>query len=207
MNTDFDLKSIERKAFHAFLNDGLLEMFIGILLLCMAAGDILDVIGVSYRWTYLAITAAVLAFIWAKKRITRPRIGYVVFGEKRRAKRRKLLTLIILVQVLTLGILVAVWTGRGPAGPVSGWGAMARQMAAGFFFFTLPFGAMAWFLADLWMLIPALLGFAQEAFHGFLPKPWIALLTCGVGGTALVVIGAVLLIRFVRKYPASPKEG
>jgi len=206
MNTDLDLKSIERKAFRAFLNDGLLEMFIGILLLCMAAGDVLDVIGVSYRWSYPVIAVSVLAFIWAKKRVTRPRIGRVVFGEKRRADRRRLLTLIILVQVLTLAILAVVWTGRGPTGPVSGWGAMARQMASGFAFFTVPFGAMAWFLENPWMLIPAVVGFAKEAFHGFLPRPWHALMTCGVGGAALIAVGAVLLIRFVRKYPVPGKE-
>jgi hypothetical protein len=206
MNTDQDLKSIERKAFQAFLNDGLLEMFIGILLLCMAAGDILDVIGASYRWTYLLIAVSVLVFVWAKKRVTRPRIGRVVFGEKRRANRRKLMTLIILVQALTLVVLVTVWTGRGSAGPVSGWGATARKLAAGFVFFTVPFGAMAWFLENPWMLIPAILGFSKEAFHGMLPKPWIALLTCGVGGAVLLAAGLLVFVRFIRKYPLPEKE-
>jgi hypothetical protein len=206
MNESIDLRQLERKAFQTVFNDGLLEIFIGILFLCMAAGDILDVIGVSYRWTYLVMAAAVLAFIWAKKRVTRPRIGRVVFGEKRRANRRKLLTLIIVVQVLTFGILAAVWTGRGPAGPVSGWGAAARQMAAGFFFFTVPFGAMTWLLENPWMLVPAIFGFLKEAFHGLLPKPWIALLTCGVGGWVLVAAGTVLLARFLRKYPLPERE-
>jgi hypothetical protein len=196
-----DLRQLERKAFRSFFNDGLLEIFIGTLLLCMAAGDILDVIGVSYRWTYPAIAVSVLAFIWAKKRVTQPRVGRVVFGEKRRANRRKLLAVIILVQVLTLGILVTVWTGRGQAGPISGWGALARQMAAGFAFFFIPFGAIAWFLENAWMLIPAILGFWKEALHGFLPKPWIALMTCGVGGMMLAAAGTVLLVRFLRKYP------
>ena len=206
MNMDPDLKSIERKAFRSFFTDGLLEIFIGSLLLSMTAGDILDVIGVSYRWTYLAIGVSVLTFIWVKKRVTQPRIGRVVFGEKRRANKRKLLAVILLVQVLAFCILVTVWTGHGQAGPVSGWGALARQAAAGFAFFIVPFGAMAWFLENAWMLIPAIFGFWKEALHGFLPKPWIAVMTCGVGGVILAIAGLWLLVRFLRKYPRTGTE-
>ena len=205
MNMDPDLKSIERKAFRSFFHDGLLEMLIGILLLCIAAGDILDVIGVSFRWNCLAIAVSFAVFIWAKEWVTRPRIGRVVFGKERTKNRRKLRTLIIL-QVLTLGILVVVWTFRGPSGPVSGWGAVARQAAVAFFFFTLPFGVMAWYLENPWMLIPALLGFSSEVFRGMLPKPWIAMLTCGIGGAALVIAGVILFVRFTRKYPMPEKE-
>jgi hypothetical protein len=205
MNIDPELKSIERKAFRAFFDDGLLEILIGILLLCIAAGDILDVIGVSFRWNCLAIAVSFAAFIWAKQWVTRPRIGYVVFGEKRRENRRKLQTLIIL-QLLTLGILVVVWTVRGPSGPLSGWGTIARQAAVAFFFFTLPFGVMAWYLADPWMLVPALLGPSNEIFRDMVPKPWIAMLTCGTGGAALVIAGLFLFVRFTRKYPLPEKE-
>jgi hypothetical protein len=206
MNSDPDLKTLERKAFRSYFHDGILEIFIGVLFLCMVAGDILDVIGSSYRWTYPAIAAAVLASVAAKKRLTGPRAGRVVFDGKRKANRRKLLTLLILTQVLTLAVLAVVWTGQGSSGPVSGWGAIARQMAAGFFFFTVPFCAMAWFLENPVMLIPAFFGFFKEAFHGLLPKPWIALLTAGVGGWILILTGAVLLVRFLRNNPKPETE-
>ena len=205
MKPDPDLKSIERKAFRAFFNDGLLEMLIGIQLLSIVVGDILDVIGVSFRWNCLAIAVAFAVFIWAKNWVTRPRIGRVVFGEKRRKNRRRLQILIILY-LLTLGILLAVWIGRGPSDPISGFGAMAGQAAEAFLFFTLPFGVMAWYLADLWLLIPALLGFSNEVFRDMLPKPWIAMLTCGIGGAALVIVGLFLFARFIRKYPQPEKE-
>jgi len=207
MNLDQDLKTIERKAFRSYCNDGLLEIFIGILFLSIAAGDILDVIGSSYRWTYLAIAGAVLAFIAVKKRLIGPRIGRVVFAGNRKANRRKLLILLIFTQVLTLAVLAVIWTGRGVSGPVSGWEAFARQTAAGFFFFTVPFCAMAWFLENPWMLIPAFLGFFKEAYHGLLPKPWIALLTAGVGGWILILAGGLLLHRFLRKNPVPETEG
>jgi hypothetical protein len=206
MNTDQDLKTIERKAFRSYFNDGLLEIFIGVLLLCMAAGDILDVAGSSYRWTYPVIAGAVLAFIIAKKRLTGPRAGRAVLDGKRKANRRKLLTLLLLTQALTLAVLVIVWTGGGSSGPVSGWGAFARRTTAGFFFFTVPFCAMAWFLENPWMLVPAFFGFIQEAFHGLLPKPWVALLTSGVGGWILILAGSILLARFLRNNPKPETE-
>ena len=78
--------------------------------------------------------------------------------------------MLLLVQVLTFCILVAAWTGRNALGPVSGWGALARQFAAGFAFFTVPFSAMALFLENPRMLIPAVFGFSNEALHGLLPK-------------------------------------
>jgi hypothetical protein len=65
---------------------------------------------------------------------------------------------------------------------------------------------MAWFLENAWMLIPAIFGFWKEFLHGFLPKPWIALLTCGVWGLVLVSAGTRLLIRFLRKYPRTETE-
>ena len=206
MSEQLDLRQIEKKAFHAYIDNGLLEIYIGILFLCIVAGDVLDAFGLSFRWAYLLIAAAVAVFIWAKKRVVQPRIGRVVFSERRRANRWKLLAVIIAIQILTLAVLVVGWTGHGHAGSVSGWGAVARQTAAGIAFFIIPFGAMAWFLENAWMLIPAILGFWKEALHGLLPKPWIALLTCGTGGVALVAVGAWLLFRFLRKYPKLETE-
>jgi hypothetical protein len=206
MNADSDLKAIERKAFRVFFNDGLLEIFIGILLLCMMAGDALTEVGANDRWIYLWMAALILAFIWVKKRIIRPRIGQVVFGAKRRSNRRKLLTLIILIQAFTLVILGVVWTGKFPAAMTAGTGAFARQVLAGFLFFTVPFGAMAWFLENPWMLVPAILGFYKEALRGVLPNLWITVATCGVGGAILVIAGTVFLVRFLRRYPIPRQE-
>ncbi|MBN1894561.1 hypothetical protein JW906_08700 [bacterium] len=206
MNPEPDLKILERKAFHSHWEDGFLEIFIGILFLTFLAGTILTSIGISHRWTYAVIGAGVLLFIVGKRKVTLPRTGQVRLGAKRMANRRKLFAVLITVQVLTAALLVLAWSGRAAAGPAAGFGLILRQALTGFLLFTVPFGAMAIFLENPWMLIPAFTGFLYESLQGILPKLWNASLTVGAGGLILLFIGIMRLRRFMRKYRIPEEE-
>jgi hypothetical protein len=206
MNPEPDPKDIERKAFRSHWEDGFLEIFIGLMFLASLCGAVLTEVGISYRWTYVVIGAGVLLFIVGKRKVTLPRTGQVRFGAKRRADRRKLFAVLIAVQVLTAALLVLAWSGRAAAGPAAGFGLIFRQALTGFLLFTVPFGAMAIFLENPLMLLPAFTGFLYESLQGVLPKLWDALLTFGTGGLILAVIGIVRLRRFMRKYNVPEKE-
>ncbi len=206
MNEDKDLKTMERKAFRSFFEDGLLELFIGLLFFCSVAGSILTEIGVSHRWVYPAIFAALLLYVWAKKSISLPRIGRAKFGPKRRVNLKKMFAVLIAVQLVTAAVLVLVWIGRFPKGPGAGMGLILKQFAIGFVFYTVPFGAMALFLQNPRMLIPAVAGWLYESLRGQLPHLWNGVLMFGTGGAALVILGAVMFERFIRKYPLPDNE-
>lgn len=83
---------------------------------------------------------------------------------------------------------------------------MFRHSLTGFLLFTVPFGAMAVFLENPCMLIPAFTGFLYESLQGVLPKLWNASLTVGAGGLILLFIGIVRLCRFMRKYRIPEEE-
>ena len=88
-----DLKSIEKKVYRSFFEDGFWDIFIGMLLLGFGLGwtriifDIMEplyILIISIIWT----TITFLIYYLGKKFITLPRIGTVKFGQKRKARQK-----------------------------------------------------------------------------------------------------------------------
>jgi len=115
MTTQLDLKEIERKAFRATYQDGLWDMYLGVVIAAMAIFVYRPEDGYHPANIVLAITAIGLAYslFWAGKRfITLPRMGQVRFGLQR--KRRKvtlalILGAVVLVQVGIVSLSVLGW--------------------------------------------------------------------------------------------------
>ena len=109
MNDKIDLKALERKAYLAYHEDGLLDIGIGSTLAWIGIVALTDVDIPIYLWYLIGTT------IWttAKKQITVPRIGYVEFRETRKGRTRKLISLFVLVLTVTmvLGVLAFRATG------------------------------------------------------------------------------------------------
>lgn len=106
MMSQLDPKELERKAFRSTYQDGLWDVYLGLIVICMAfflsrpeegygARNIL-LLMVSYGLTY--------ALFWVgKKFITLPRMGQVTFGPIRKQKKSML--------ALILGLIVAMQAG------------------------------------------------------------------------------------------------
>jgi hypothetical protein len=201
MNPDSDLKALERRMYASFINDGLLEIFFGVLFLCGLAGDLLPILGVSREWIIPVLCALPIAFLWLKKHVTRARIGRVAFRPERRPTRLKFIVLIILSQAAALAVLATVLTGRSTAAAALGWVGGVRQVLAGALFFVLPFSVMAVYLENPRLLIAVFFGFFEEAYRGPLTAPWASVLTFGLGGTLLACAGGFQLLRFLKRYP------
>jgi len=88
--TTLNLKEIEKKAYRSTFQDGIWDIFLGLLLLNLAFGALLANSGVSHGLNMTILTALgvliLLAFMTGKKRITVPRMGFVKFGQKRKRK-------------------------------------------------------------------------------------------------------------------------
>jgi len=93
MSEKLNLKQIERKAWRSVFQDGLWDIYLGLLLLLMGSSDLLDQlpIGEAARLgIYLGLLAFILVGMWlAKTYITIPRIGRVQFGPARQIRRKK----------------------------------------------------------------------------------------------------------------------
>jgi hypothetical protein len=74
MVSNLDLKQLERKAFRSTFQDGLWDIFLGLLLLNMGGGTLLGGSGMSPLWAMVGLTGfagLVLLLFWAgKKTIT-----------------------------------------------------------------------------------------------------------------------------------------
>ena len=106
MNAPLNLKELERKAFRSFYQDGIWDIFFGIMMFAMYTFTLFDnlenkalrILGMLFLEIF-----AVFFLIYGKKLITAPRLGEVKFG----TQRTKNLGKIILVNLFSLIVLAA----------------------------------------------------------------------------------------------------
>lgn len=209
MATQIDLKKLEKRAFRANFQDGLWDIFLGLMLIQMCFGPILGgYYGLSPAVVLLMLlvyaTIVIGVFWYAKKYIVLPRLGLVKFGAKRQ-KRSKRFKLILSVSV-ALG--VALFTGflglyqngmpvniSGPMllyglAAVFGIGAVVVfSLMAYYMDFTRAY-LYGWFyavgvLSTFWLL-------EQEIYF-----PYVAVFFAAI----MVLTGLVLFIRFLHEHP------
>jgi len=204
MNTTAELKALEERAYKETWQDGILDVMLGVALILL---------GILFR-TELAglagVFVAVLAMpFWAlgKKLITVPRLGYVEFGEDRKARERGWTKQLLVFGVVTLlfgvGLYVAVATGEGTL----------RDQFSELRFGYILFGV----LIALGMAVAGfMIGLSRlKAYAG------IMLAATGIGyqtglqledyllaaGIVILACGSVVLARFVRQYPLPAERG
>ena len=106
MNAPLNLKELERKAFRSFYQDGIWDIFFGLMMFAMYTFTVfnnlenkaLRILGMLFLEIF-----AMFFLIYGKKLITAPRLGEVKFGTKRTKKLGK----IILVNLFSLIVLAA----------------------------------------------------------------------------------------------------
>ena len=106
MNHPLNLKELERKAFRSFYQDGIWDIFFGLMMFAMYTFTFFN----QFENKALRILSllfleifAVFFLIYGKKLITVPRLGEVNFGKK----RKKRLIYIIAVNLVSLVVLAA----------------------------------------------------------------------------------------------------
>jgi hypothetical protein len=208
MSHPISLKEIERKAFSSTFQDGLWDLYLGLQLLAWGLAPLLEEIVPLSDW-WVAVLAAPLMLVYlavfaAKKYITAPRIGHVKFGSKRKAKVKGVAAMTFVI--LLLGLFVgALWWGGTKTG--------LPEWVAG-----IPLPPVIWMvlLITAFSLAAYFLDFSRLYLYGVLyaislptriilkQNPAlgsISLIAYFVSGSVMVLIGAVLFIRFLREYP------
>jgi hypothetical protein len=200
MSQSADFRKLEQKAYLSYHQDGLIDLIIGSIVLCIAISEATD----SSIWNLIALLL-IFAYMPLKRRITFPRLGYVKFNVKRGGVNM-LLAGVVAIGVLVISlvsILVLLLSGKSSSSPLI----LAMRQSPLLVYALL--GFIGFGLAGLVLRLPrlfvyALLSLAMMISGHLLNLPlWLPLLI--LGGTILA-IGAVLLIGFLRRYPLSIAE-
>jgi hypothetical protein len=210
-----DLKALERKAFRSTFQDGLWDIFLGLLLLNMGGGTLLGGSEMSPLWSMVVLTifvGLVLLGFWAgKKYVTTPRIGSVEFGPQRKSKLKRV-RVVLFLSVL-MGVLMFLW-GLGA------WSGKLPYLLA-----ELPIPAYVWavqcivvfgvaayfmdvtrfYLYGVLYALPFPLGVVLAQNTSLSGSVSMAL-TFGLAGGTMVLVGVVMFFRFLWRYPVAAQQ-
>lgn len=202
-----DLDALERAAFRKFHEDGLLDVFLGLLLALMPLSALLSgVVSESVSTLIYAATLIVLvvALSVLRPRLVRPRLGSFTPSRARRQKIRW--TRLFFVASFALGLLVWAIFAAG-----EGEGMLAIMPFVWLVNCVVVFGAAAYFLEIPRLLLYGLLFGGPLAIDGVIRMTTEArlplVLTFVLPGLIIVTIGLVKLVRFLRDYPLPSPEG
>ncbi|MDH5605754.1 MAG: hypothetical protein OEY93_02595 [Anaerolineae bacterium] len=209
MSEKINLLDAERSAVRLSTQDGLWEILLGIILLSLGASNIVrDQWG--FPWIYLPLVLVIITLVpgmrMVKKALTIPRIGLVQFNPQRKAKFKRvntLLTSLVLFTFIVILLPKILNFGAGmPALPYWFIDALFGLLVVGFFtflsfaletrrvfFYGLIFGAS----------MPGDVIYKQEFGSTF---PMFSI----IAGFVILVSGIVVLVRFLRQFPI-PETG
>jgi hypothetical protein len=202
MTKQATLREVEKKAYMSYHQDGLIDIVIGLYALSFGLGILIDIMwDLNFAAIMPAILIAIVLPVWiqAKRKITMPRIGYVKFG---RRGSNKLFALLLGLSVAGLGVFMLFgFFMMGQNGRP--WWIETILFQYGMIWIGLG-AAVIGSLFAYTMGLKRLYGygwltFALFASGHFLSIPFQYLLLAI--GSVIIASGAVLLVRFIRKYP------
>ena len=196
MNENIDLKKLERKAFVSYHQDGLLDLFLGALLAAWGLTMETALTGMAGVWFVVLFPV----FLLARRRITYPRLGYAQFTKDRRNRRK--LTALFTVTAL-MGLMAAfLWSSQSFPG-LRDW--LHRYIVI---FFGGLIAAVLLFKAGI-SGVRRLYLYAAVILAAFAASQWSSVrfqYSFIVSGAVILVSGAVVLARFLRRYPVRQEE-
>ncbi|MBN1371494.1 MAG: hypothetical protein JW987_06100 [Anaerolineaceae bacterium] len=214
MLNQLNLKEIEKKAFRATYQDGLLDINMGGIVACMAYMQTLTdseetpILGMV---VFVAgMIASSLIFWLGKKYITLPRMGQATFGTKRRRRSRTLaviLGIIVALQAVVVIFSAVVWGNPELQSRLAFLEGEHRAMdllvaSIGAMFVGPSVALIAYFSDFLRGYYISLLMAVGVFLMIFLNQP-VYLMVCA----ALIILpGIALFIRFVLTHPLPPAE-
>jgi len=208
MNNAKSLKNLERDMFRNSVQDGILDIQLGLMLLMFvlpiylspSLGDFWS--SVVFLPLWLLVIFGLRAF---RKKVVHPRVGTIQYGayRKKRLVRTNIIILVVNVIALILGILSFFQFNI-----VSGWVISARFSVIILIGFSL-----AGYMLDFpriylyGILISAAPIVGEYLYQNFGASHHGFPITFGFLSAALTTTGLIILIRLLKKYPPHDKEG
>ncbi len=212
MNKEIDLKELERKAFRSTHQDGLWDIFLGIIIIAFGVNATLSNLGFEENLGLLIFIAleviAIVLLIAGKKYITVPRIGVIKPGPTRKNKLKKA-RIVLLISFLFGMILFII-----PLAIQSSGGEVARPWYLIAVIFALNIllvlGLLAYYMDYDRLYVIALL-FAltlplREVLNLYYDSSYISIFAFGIPGAIVLAMGIFCMYEFLHKYPLPKKE-
>ncbi len=205
MNETLNLKEIEKKVWRSYFQDGLWDLFFGLLLLSFAIIPFLEEIGVSHLLSYTAFIPAYVVLFAGKKYLTVPRMGFVKFSSQRKSKKMKATIVLVISVIFGFAVFLLALTNTLPMKGTLPFGALVFGINA-----IIVFSLLAYFL-DFTRLYLYGIFFAVsiafvELFRNYVGSTFNTVVGFGTFGGIITIIGITDLIKFLRKYPLPPSE-
>lgn len=194
MDSQINLRQIQRRAYLAYHEDGLVDVFVGLVFLLYGA------VMLAGKTAFIGLCWMPALFIVpVKKWLTVPRMGYV----KYRPSGNVLWTKIGIMAMIAgmLFFLLFVYKNRSPG--LRAFIDAYFLLIFGIFLASLPLaGAVALGVRRFYAYAALILVLFTAANFQDYPLPVIFVIL----GSLLLLTGLVVLVRFLRKYPKPTKE-
>ncbi len=214
MSDMLDLKRLEKKAFRATHQDGLWDIYMGGIVMSMAAlayAEASEAFPLLRFTIFLCGLGVSLLIFWAgKKYITTPRLGQVKFGPQRQRRKRTLVLVlsgIVFVQAVILIGTIFLWNNPQWAERL-GFGQVNPDLER---LIVAVIGMM--FVGPSIALISYFNDFMRGYYIAFIVSLGVfALIWFGkpiyliAAGLLIAVPGVILFVRFLREHPQPPAE-
>lgn len=210
MSESYDFRQIQRRTFQlASFDDGFWDLLLGSIILFLAIYPITrELLGPVWNLVLFLGSLAVMVVLYfiARSQVSEPRVGYV---RPRRTPELRILGIFTVVLVLlTLGMVV--WTMLAPElGATSG---LPAEASSGRSYVVELITLLV--LGVLFSVIGYLSGVTRLYFYGWMlglaylisvymvhNAGWVFLLPLAIAAGIILLVGFVLLGRFLRKYP------
>jgi len=202
MERSISLKELERKAFRSNFQDGLWDIFIGVIILQLAIVPLFSDLNLGDFWSlmaYLPIMLSVMIFvIISKKFVVAPRIGTVNFGKTRKRKIQKLT--LFLIFALTVGFFASftfVYTKN-----LSDWIPPILFFGvsmASFFIASYLLDYSRLFIYGILVALSFLIGELLFRYYNVPHHGWPVVFS--ISGGIMIVTGIVLFSKFIKENP------
>ena len=210
MSEKMNFKAVEKKTFQSTMQDGLLEIFFGLYLLAMSLTPILGEVGIEAPGRYLPVLIVLLigaaGLRIAKKRVTEPRLGRVKFNPER--KKRKIIVITAFSVLMLILVILMLFLSVDISGP--GWERVGEWLPA------VIYGLLVF---AVFLILHVYLNMPRALLFGGLigaSLPITAILDVYanvtfpyamiVSGLVFLIVGIVLLTRFLRLYDVPAEE-
>ena len=207
MEENIDLKALEKKAYTSIFQDGLLDMYFGLIVIGWITNSLGDFFDTSFVMTILIsyYTIVCISFILSKRFISAPRMGRVKFGPTRKLNMKRFFIFALINTSILVILLVLPYLGFFQGVSLEGY---SFALIISTLFICLPLSVIAFFIKFNRLYIYAIIGglafFISDVLRDYVPYFLCSCFVFGVSGGMIFLIGLRTFLKFLKKYP---KEG
>ena len=207
MGEDIDLKELEKRAYTSIFQDGLFDIFIGLIVIgwiTNSLGDFFDTpFVITILFSYYIVVCTL--FILLKAFVSTPRMGKAKFGPTRKLNVKRFFIFSIINTSILVILLVLPYTGLFQGISVGG---LLFPLLISTVFIWFPLSLVAFFIKFNRMYVYAIIGglafFFSDVLRDFVPYLISSCIIFGISGGIILIIGLRIFLKFLKKYP---KEG